>query len=565
MSKVSKLAECCKPFRTSIVARSVILVLLVSTLASTLLVVGISKYIEPTIAKTINARLDELVKTVSSTASIASFVGDRALAAEVARGLLMNRDVERVIIASDQGVLTDLALDTMYHSPQTPDPDAPLPPLPAGSAFPAGTVMHTLDSPFKAGTIVGRIIVLRNQASISQQVAEAIEYIRMLILLQTAVIILVVMAIAVYQIARPIQRTAQALNDLDVLEGEQLTIPSGHRHNEIGQLVSNVNQLVSRLVQGLNSERELRLERELEERRFRMIFENAETGIFVIDQTARLKSCNPAFRRVMGLSKEDQQLITLGQSVSLLTSVQDQATQVLEKITLSLRENRSHSFELKLKDAQNQPRWLQMILNPVENEEIQGVINDITESKLREAHANRLALTDPLTGLGNRLGFEHRFDQLINEYREDPQRGFTLMMIDLDRFKQVNDTHGHDAGDLVLINVAQHIERSIRKSDFAARLGGDEFVVLLPFVVEESIIQRLATTLINNISQPVNMESGIQLSVGASIGVSRMTLGIQRREDMIKRADLALYEAKNAGRGQYRIFATPTNDKADTA
>lgn len=550
-----KLADCCKLFRTSIVLRSVVLVLLVSTVVGALLVAGISKYIRPTIEKTINARLDELVKTVSSTASIASFVGDRALAAEVARGLLMNRDVERVLITADQGVLTDLKRGTANGSKQTLDPDAPLPPVPTENSFPAGTVMHTLDSPFKPGIAVGRIIVLRNQASISQQVAEGIEYIRMLILMQTGTIILVIMAIAIFQIARPIQRTAQALNDLSVLEGEQLDIPAGHQHNEIGQLVNNINQLVSRLVQGLNSERELRLERELEERRFRMIFENAETGIFVIDQTARLKSCNPAFRRTMGLSSEEQNLIALGQPVSLLNSLQDRATQVLEKITLSLREGRSHSFELSLKDAQGQPRWLQMILNPVENEEIQGVINDITESKLREAHANRLALTDPLTGLGNRLGFEHRFDQLINEYREDPQRYFTLMMIDLDRFKQVNDTHGHDAGDLVLINVAQHIERSIRKSDFAARLGGDEFVVLLPFVVEESIIQRLATTLITNISQPVNTDSGVGLSVGASIGISRMTAGIQRREDLIKRADLALYEAKNAGRGQYRIFA----------
>jgi len=195
-----------------------------------------------------------------------------------------------------------------------------------------------------------------------------------------------------------------------------------------------------------------------------------------------------------------------------------------------------------------------MILNPVEEDQLQGVTNDITDSKLREAYAHKLALTDALTGLGNRLGFEKQIEALIEERKSDPEQSFTMMMIDLDRFKQVNDTHGHDVGDAVLINVARHIEQSIRKADFAARLGGDEFAVLLPFLADEDIVTRLAQTLISNISLPVHTKSGVETSVGASIGISLVKGPLRKKEEVVKQADLALYAVKEAGRNGFRIY-----------
>lgn len=562
-------------FHSSLVLRSVILVLVLSGLAGTVLIAGITRYIEPTLQESLGKRLGELVKTVENTARIACYLGDPGLATEVAKGLLMSRDVERVVIANDHGVLADFnrhaaATAGAASTPNRPDGpdglDAPDMSRNPGSAaqsptakveaevYPPGTLARELTSPFKAGSPVGKIIVVRNQASIDAQVDEAIDYIRLLIILQTAAIILIVTAISVGYIAHPIRKTATRLNDLSAMDGEKLVAPCGHRTDEIGKLVGNVNALIDKLVSGLTTERTLRLEREIEEKRFRAIFENAETGIFVIDRNGLLLSFNPAFSRAMCLNcSQAKEPVVLAQT-SLLDQLGTQAAEVRALIDGCLQDRQSKSIELVLCDCGEIPRWFNMILNPVEDNLIQGVINDITENRLREAHANKLALTDPLTGLGNRLGFEHQIDQLISEYKLDPERSFTLMFIDLDRFKEVNDTFGHDAGDATLVHVARHIEHSIRKSDFAARLGGDEFVILFPFVTDKAVITRLAQSLINNIGKPLVTAAGVKTTVGASIGVVRVDHRDLKREDIIKRADTALYAVKQSGRNAFRIY-----------
>ena len=220
----------------------------------------------------------------------------------------------------------------------------------------------------------------------------------------------------------------------------------------------------------------------------------------------------------------------------------------------SLREKRTISGEIKLINNDGNPRWLTMILNSVGEDQLQGVTNDITDSKLREAHAHKLALTDALTGLDNRLGFEKQIEAMIEERKADPVQNFTMMMIDLDRFKQVNDTYGHDVGDIVLVQVARRIEQSIRKADFAARLGGDEFAVLLPYLADEEIVTRLAQTLVKNISLPIYTKTDIETSVGASIGISLVTGMLKNKEEIVKQADLALYAVKHGGRNGFRIY-----------
>lgn len=535
-----------RPFKASLVLRSALLVLLISGVVGFVLLTAITRYIAPIVEKNINTRLDSLVSTVENTARIASFLGDASLANEVAKGLLMNPDVAHVIIANEQAILAN----TGRHDKAAATPASVLNP----ADVPPGSVVRLLTSPFNDQEQVGRIIVVRDRASIRRQVKEAIDFIQLQIVLQTSVIILVVILVAVLFIARPIQLISKRLNALSAVNGEKLSAPWGHRHNEIGQLVHDVNALIDRLVQGLMVERDLRLEREIEERRFRAIFENAETGIFVIDRAGLLKSFNPAFSRAIGFDDDAHQQLILGRPVSLLERLGELDAPVRELIERCLAERKTSSQEIMLIDDQHSQRWVNMILNPVEDDLIQGVINDITENKLREAHANKLALTDPLTGLGNRLGFERHIEHLIAERQQDPACNFTLFMLDLDRFKQVNDTHGHDVGDAVLIHVAQQILHSIRKTDFAARLGGDEFVLLLPSVTERNIISRLASTLINNISQPIRTQHGVETSVGASVGISLVNQAGLTKEEIVKQADLALYAVKAAGRNNFRIF-----------
>jgi diguanylate cyclase (GGDEF)-like protein/PAS domain S-box-containing protein len=560
------------PIHSSIVLRSALLVLLISGMLGWGMLTLITGYIQPTVQAALNKRIGELVKTVENTARIASFLGDTSLAGEVAKGLLANRDVQRVVISNEQGVLVDLdrhsqdasdaATDKGPKTNNTNSTNSTREPLP--NPLPEGATVQSLSSPFKPETTVGRIVVLRNEASIKTQVAEAVDFIRLPIILQTTLIIIVVTLIAVGYIAHPIRHISQRLSEISAVDGEKLDIPAGHEPNEIGRLVKDVNALIDKLVHGLITERELRVERELGEKRFRAIFENAETGIFVIDHHGQLKSYNAAFHNTMCLDDLLPHSSNAAEEVSLLNNLGDQTEKVSQLIENCLSQNQTLSEELMVVDSHGSPRWINMILNPFEGDQIQGVINDITESKLREAHANKLALTDALTGLGNRLGFERQIEMLLSEHKLNPERNFTLMLIDLDRFKEVNDTLGHDVGDAVLKQVSRHIEHSIRKSDFAARLGGDEFVILLPFVTDPSVINRLASTLIRNISQPIETSTGLKASVGASIGVAltcRDDAEISK-EDLIKQADLALYAVKEAGRNGYRIFghdpANPT-------
>lgn len=541
-------------FHSSLVLRSVILVLVLSGLAGTVLIAGITRYIEPTVQESLSKRLGELVKTVENTARIACYLGDTSLATEVAKGLLMSRDVERVVIINEHGVLADFERNAATAA--AVNAATGVAQSSTAQAYPPGTLIRELASPFQTDSRVGKIIVVRNQASIDAQVGEAVDYIRLLIILQTAAIILIVTTISVGYIAHPIRQTATRLNALSAMDGEKLKVPGGHKTDEIGRLVGNVNALIDKLVSGLMTERELRLEREIEEKRFRAIFENAETGIFVINRNGLLLSFNPAFSRAMCLNcsqAKDPVESAAEAQTSLLNQLGTQAAEVRTLIASCLQDRQSKSIELALCDCGENPRWFNMILNPVEDDLIQGVINDITENRLREAHANKLALTDPLTGLGNRLGFEHQIDQLISECRLDAERNFTLMFIDLDRFKEVNDSFGHDVGDAVLVHVARHIEHSIRKSDYAARLGGDEFVILFPFVTDKAVITRLARSLINNISKPVVTAAGVRAMVGASIGIALVEHGDLKREDIIKRADTALYAVKQSGRNDFRI------------
>ncbi len=563
---MKKISEIIPFFHTSLVVRSASLVLLFSGLVGLVMLSIITRFVEPTIQDSLTKRLGDLVRTVESTTSIACYTGDDKLAEEVAKGLLMSPDVERVLIAGDQGVLVDINRNAVDHpQPKKPQPladplaEVPKAPTPPDSSFPAGTTIRHLVSPFKAGSFIGKIVVLRNQASIDVQVNETMDFIRLLIMIQTSVIILVVIFIAVGYIAQPIHRISKQLGEVSAEDGEKLVTPAGHQTNEIGKLVNNVNALIDRLVRGLVSERELRLQREIEEKRFRAIFENAETGIFVITGHGILKSFNPAFSRSLWLTDEILRSFQEGNDIPLTDHVGEQSMSVRTIIEDCLKERRTKTAELMLIGHNGSGvRWVNMILNPVEDDLIQGVINDITENKMREAQANKLALTDTLTGMGNRLGFERQIDALIAERKLNPEQCFTLMLIDLDHFKEVNDTLGHDAGDAILISVSRHIEHSIRKADFAARQGGDEFVVLLPFVSDEKIVARLANSLITNISKPVMTPSGAEARVGASIGVSIVNEPNLKREEIIKRADLALYAVKEAGRNAFRIYDKAT-------
>lgn len=169
---------------------------------------------------------------------------------------------------------------------------------------------------------------------------------------------------------------------------------------------------------------------------------------------------------------------------------------------------------------------------------------------LEESHRllQQTALYDSLTGLPNRALFTQRLDETLRTSRVP----VSVLFLDLDRFKPINDEYGHEAGDFVLREVGRRLKSAINPEDLCARLGGDEFVVFT-FVTDEAKLHRLCKNIIRSLSQGMSYGGRI-LSVGASIGIAQSRPGIDDLEDVLRRSDQALYEAKSNGRLNYRWF-----------
>ncbi len=182
-----------------------------------------------------------------------------------------------------------------------------------------------------------------------------------------------------------------------------------------------------------------------------------------------------------------------------------------------------------------------------------GTGADITEEYTRDEETARLARFDSLTGLANRHRMASHIEATLTAFKA-ARRNCAVMMLDLDRFKHVNDTLGHAAGDELLKQVATRLGRAIDRECEIGRLGGDEFQVLLPDIDDRGVLGELAGKIIAMLRQPYSLEEG-RCVIGASVGIAIAPHDGMTREDIVRAADLALYAAKNGGRAQYRFFS----------
>ncbi|HEY2813615.1 MAG TPA: EAL domain-containing protein [Acidimicrobiales bacterium] len=209
----------------------------------------------------------------------------------------------------------------------------------------------------------------------------------------------------------------------------------------------------------------------------------------------------------------------------------------------------------RMLDRFGEERWLEAHVTDLRRDrQVRGIVfnaRDITERVRLEEQLTQQAFNDGLTGLANRALFRDRLDRALA--RSTRSRDvLTVMMVDLDGFKQVNDTLGHDAGDGLLRDVASRFATVIRTTDTLARFGGDEFVLLLEGS-DEAHASSLADRLLDAISDPFSV-AGRQLSVSASIGIVVHQGGPGDADELLRHADVAMYAAKEAGRGRYQVF-----------
>ncbi len=182
-----------------------------------------------------------------------------------------------------------------------------------------------------------------------------------------------------------------------------------------------------------------------------------------------------------------------------------------------------------------------------------GSISDVTDRHLLEDQLRHQALYDSLTGLPNRVLFVDRLSQAISNTRRNPIYNYAVLWLDLDNFKDLNDSQGHQAGDQLLVQVAERVRASLRGVDTAARFGGDEFAVLLLDVTDPLAVQAVTKRLLADLRQPYQIE-GKEFVVTGSVGVVMSSPRYEHPQDVLRDADIAMYRAKSSGRGTFATF-----------
>ncbi|RYG79718.1 MAG: GGDEF and EAL domain-containing protein, partial [Alphaproteobacteria bacterium] len=220
--------------------------------------------------------------------------------------------------------------------------------------------------------------------------------------------------------------------------------------------------------------------------------------------------------------------------------------------------SRSSFHELAVRAAAQEERWWSVTGRPVYDDfgnfvGYRGSGTDLTEKKRSQENAKRLAHYDSLTGLANRFQMAQSLEKVLNAPME-MHRCCAVLLLDLDRFKQVNDTLGHPAGDALLKQVAHRLESTVGDAGRVGRLGGDEFEIIIPGTVERERLRVLSQEIITSLSQPYSIE-GHRVMIGVSVGISLAPDDGVTSEAIIRNADLALYAAKDAGRGRYHFYA----------
>ncbi|WP_415714814.1 EAL domain-containing protein [Maridesulfovibrio sp.] len=291
--------------------------------------------------------------------------------------------------------------------------------------------------------------------------------------------------------------------------------------------------------------------------RFMQLFESSPQAIALTDSKGHVVDTNRAFRKLFGYSTEEMSPCCENLSPTSHGKIKANLKKILSGETYRTEDMRRH------KNGRLIP--VSILGYPfIYNDEISGtfiIYDDISQRKEYERRLSYQSLHDSLTGLPNRTFFLERLEETLDHSRKNPERTFAVLMLDIDMFKRINDSLGHQAGDSLLVEVGKRINNCLRPVDTVARMGGDEFAVLIDdFSTPQQVIQ-IIRNIRNEIRKPVNISSR-EVVISSSIGIVFKTSSYDHPEHIVRDADISMYKAKAQGVNKFKVFNKSMHEQA---
>ena len=341
-----------------------------------------------------------------------------------------------------------------------------------------------------------------------------------------------------------------AHTDENTLQRAKLTEPLGYTLKPVEQ-----KELMTVIEMALYKHQ---MENKLRERQswLSTILQSIGEGVIATDPFGNITFMNPVAEKLTGWNQPE----SIGKPLTSILHLVDEDTGKLVRVAIPelLANNSSNPINGNIQIVnyvEKTPIELTSTAIQDEKENVCGlvlVLHDLTERKRYEEKLRYNAVTDHLTELPNRFLFFDRLNMALAQAQRDFQK-LAILMLDLDEFKKVNDTHGHNIGDQLLKGVANRLLSMFRKGDTIARWGGDEFILLLPEIRQADVAKNVAERILHSFNKPFEFD-GLKIAITASIGVAIFADDGSDADTLIKNADIAMYHAKDAGRNCFHLY-----------
>jgi diguanylate cyclase (GGDEF)-like protein/PAS domain S-box-containing protein len=323
---------------------------------------------------------------------------------------------------------------------------------------------------------------------------------------------------------------------------------------ELGKLQQRVAELEAPEDERKQAEKVLKAS----ETRYRRLFESAQDGILLLEaDTGKIIDVNPFMTEILGYAREE----FLGKQLWEIGLFEDiTANKIVFGRLQREKYIRYEHLPLRAKDGKHRDvEFVSNVYMDNDTEVIQCNIRDITDRKRHERQQVLIGTHDGLTGLPNRVLFEDLLSIALNQTLRSQQK-LAVMLLDLDHFKEINDTLGHDVGDKLLLAVGDRLSGLLRKMDAIARMGGDEFLLLLPLIDREKYVVTIAQKIIGAFHKPFVLDAH-EILITTSIGVVIAHDDGEDADTLVKKADIAMYHAKKQGRDNYQRYISAMTEK----